>query len=330
MKVLRYEFLLEAQSPLAHHAEVFGNSAVLMDRKVRLPDGRFVKVPCVTADTMRHGMREAAAYALLDAAGLLGIGSLSEAALRLLFAGGMVTGRGDASVVSLESYRKMVELIPTMGLFGGCADNRVIPGRLTVDDAQLVCEEAKHYLPAWATAWLEAQKSELAPSRSHVELVQRVRMDPSLNPGKRKLLAPGAAAEVERRLLSSEAAHASDEDVDRQAAKSTMMPRTFEVLAQGSLLYWSASAACYSDLDEDTFHVALGAFLATAQVGGKRATGHGRLRVVTARDVAVRRPAESVAEFDTVALGGRMGQLFRAHVAERAEAIKTWLGSVNA
>lgn len=330
MRMLRYEFLLEASTPLAHHAEVFGNSAVLMDRKVRLPDGRFVRVPCVTGDTMRHGMREAAAYSLLDAAGLLKEGSLSEAALRLLFAGGMVTGRGDASVVRLDAYRRMVDLIPTMALFGGCADNRVIPGRLDVDDAQLVCEESRHAMPSWVLDWMREHQSEAASRRSHVEVVQRVRMDPALNPGKRRLLTAGAAAAVEQRLLESEAAHHADSDIERQAAKSTMMPRTFEVLVQGSLLFWRVGAACYSDLDEDTFHVALGAFLANAQVGGKRATGHGRLRVVTARDVRVRRPSEAVVELDTSALGARMGETFRRHVQERADAIREWLASVNA
>jgi len=327
MEQLRYEFVLSAQSPIAHHSEVFGNNAVLMDRKIRQRDGSFVRVPIITADTMRHGMREAAAYALLDAAGILNAGGLGEAALRLLFAGGMVTGRGDAGVISLEQYRRMSDLIPSIALFGGCADNRVIPGRLFVDDAQLVCSETAHALPGWASAWLAEQKTTLDTSRAHVEEVQRVRMDPTLDPGKRKLLSGGAEVEVVRRLTASEEGHVSGSAVTIEDSKSSMMPRRFETLVQGSFLYWSVHATCYSELDRDTFHVALASFLANAQVGGKRGTGHGRLRVETARDVAVRRPAEQTNVLD---LGKKMGTTFLDHVRKNATEIAAYLASVNA
>jgi hypothetical protein len=327
MERIRYEFILEAESAIAHHSETFGNSAVLMDRRVRQRDGSFVRVPVVTADTMRHGMREAAAYALLDAAGLLSAGALGEAALRLLFAGGMVTGRGDAGAISLDQYRRMSDLIPSIALFGGCADNRVIPGRLFVDDAQLACVETSHHLPSWVAEWLAAQPSTLDVARAHVEEVQRVRMDPTLDPGKRKLLSAGAEVEVSRRLLSSEVAHEEGDALAREASKSTMLPRRFEVLVQGSLLYWRVTATCYSELDRDTFHVALASFLSGAQVGGKRATGHGRLRVVQGRDVAVRRPADRSEVLD---LGARMGSVFYDHVKARAKEIAEYLGTCNA
>ncbi len=66
MDRVRYEFVLEAALPIAHHEGTFGNEAVIMRRKIRQKDG-WAKVPIVTGDTMRHGMREAAAYVLLDA-----------------------------------------------------------------------------------------------------------------------------------------------------------------------------------------------------------------------------------------------------------------------
>src|SRR5690606_25571706 len=125
---------------------------------------------------------EAAAYALLDAAGLLGAEKLSEAALRLLFAGGMVTGRGEASVVKLDQYRELCELVPSMTLFGGCADNRVIPGQLIVEDAVLVCEETAPAgdnghtwhgaVPPWASAHATELCGDLDVARSHVEEAQ--------------------------------------------------------------------------------------------------------------------------------------------------------------
>jgi hypothetical protein len=327
MQQLCYEFVLQAATPIAHHSEVFGNSAVLMDRKIRQTDGSFVRVPIVTGDTMRHGMREAAAYALLDAAGLLDQGRLGEAALRLLFAGGMVTGKGDASTISLERYRQMSDLIPSIALFGGCCDNRVIPGRLVVDDARLICIETAHQLPDWINDWLAEHRINTDSSRAHVEEVQRVRMDPTLDPGKRKLLTSDAAASVQKRLTLSETAHVEDDAAAVIDSQSSMMPRRFETIVQGSLLYWSVGATVYSELERDTFHVALGAFLGHCMVGGKRGTGHGRLGVVTARDIAVRRPSDASRVLD---LAAPMGQMFYAHVRERAVEIAEFLGAVNA
>jgi hypothetical protein len=327
MEKIHYEFVLEATTPIAHHAETFGNTSILMDRKVRQPDGSFVRVPVITGDTMRHGMREAAAYALLDSAGLLGPSSLGEAALRLLFAGGMVTGRGDAGSISLDQYRKMSDLIPSIALFGGCADNRIIPGRLHVDDAQLVCVESKHWLPPWVADWMAAEKIMIDGARAHIEEVQRVRMDPTLDPGKRKLLTADAEELVQARLVASEAGHTSGDAIEIAQSKSTMLPHTFETIVQGSLLYWSVQATCYSDLDRDTLHVALGGFLSSARVGGKRGTGHGHLRVVTARDLAVKRPSEPAEILD---LGARMGQVFFEHVKARRDEIKSFLQGVNA
>ena len=330
MKTLRYEFILEAEQPIAHHSESIGNKAIAMQRRVRLPDGDFADVPIVSADTMRHGMREAVAYAYLDAAGLLTDAALSESALRLLFAGGMITGKGDAGAVKLDAYRQLVDLVPSVALFGGCAGNRCIPGRLFVEDGMLVCEEQRRYLPEWATAWLTAQGQAIDTCRAHIEEAQRVRMDPALDPGKRRLLAAGAEKVIEARLDAGEKAAAEGDAVGRADSKSTMMPRQFERVVQGSLFFWRVSAHTYSALDEDTLTTALATFLYSPVVGGKKGTGHGKLRCLAARNMDVRRPAERAEEVDVRTLGSAAGSLFRTHVSERKSQIKKLLDEIDA
>ncbi len=325
-EVVRYEMIIEAATPIAHHSEVMGNHAIAMRRKIRLPDGSFVTVPIVTADSMRHGLREAAAYAFLDAAGMLGEGELSEAALRLLFTGGMVTGRGDASNIKLDDYREMVDCVPPLGLLGGCASNRVIPGRIVSEDLLLICEETRHLTPVW----MHEKAGEIAGARAHVETHQRVRMDATLDPAKVKLLAEGDQARIAGKLLRSENASIDDDAVEREVSKSTMMPRSFEAICAGSVLSWRVQATCLSDLDVDTFHAMIGVFLSNARVGGKRGTGFGALRPVAANRVDVQRPSAALAAVDANALGPRVGELFRAHVKERAAKIRTFLRSVNA
>jgi hypothetical protein len=335
----RYEFVLEAASPIAHHAQNFGNEALIFRRRMRF-DGGWAQVPYITADTMRHGMREAAAYALLDAAGLLKDAQLSEAALRLLFAGGMVTGRGDGSTIKLDNYREMCDLVPSMGLFGGCAENRMIPGRLIVDDAMLICEESARYIPDWAIEFA-TERAGVDTCRAHIEREQRVRMDPTLIPQNRLLLNEGERAAIEGRLLESESAHEGDDAPARESTKSTMMPRTAEVIAPGSLFFWATEAICNDDLEIDTFHVSIGCFLVSARVGGKRGTGHGSLKPIEARRltvgstakpirVDVELPEDSREIVDPAKLAKKPGDLFRQHVHARADRIRSFLGEVNA
>lgn len=330
MQQRRYDFLLEARTPIAHHAESLGNTAIIMRRKVRLPDGGWAHVPVVTADTMRHGLRESGAYALLDAAGLLESPALGEAALRLLFAGGMMSGRGDAGVVKLDQFREMSELLPTLALLGGCASNRVIPGRLVVDDAVLVCEETLHLFPEWVGQHLEEMKIGVSTAREHVEEEQRVRMDPTLDPGKRKLLTAGSAEVVQQRLLASEAGHEAADEVAMDGEKSSMMPRRFERVASGSLFFWSVTATTYSDLDLDTFNTMVAAFLSNARVGGKKGTGHGLMRPVVAKHVQLARPRETPAALDANAIAPRLGSLFLAHVSLRKDRLAAFLRTVDA
>jgi hypothetical protein len=324
-EIKKYEFILEAVTPIAHHQEVIGNQAIAMRRKVRQPDG-WAHVPAVSGDTMRHGLREAAAYAFLDAAGLLDDGRLSESVLRLLFAGGMVTGRGDASMIKLDHYREMTELMPSLAILGGCVNNRVVPGRLTVDDAILICRESTGIVPEW----MHEHAGTLDSCRAHVEIAQRVRMDPTLDPAKRHMISAGAQVELNKKLSAGEDAHDTDDVLAREGARSTMMPRTHECVAAGSLFAWSVEAVCLTDLDVDVFHTMIASFLSSARVGGKRGTGHGLLRPVHARGIIVNRPSERMHAVDATALAPKIGEMFRSHVKERTDRIKRFLGEVDA
>jgi hypothetical protein len=326
-ETLRYEFILEALSPISHASESIGNTSLAMREKRRLPDGSFAHIPIITGDTMRHGLREAAAYALLDAAGMLDTPKLGEAALRLLFAGGMITG-SDSGAVKLDDFRRMVALVPPLGLLGGCAQNRAIPGKVQVDAADLICTETAHRMPEWVTEHLRTNGVALQSCRGHIEEVQRVRMDPTLDPSKRKLLTDGGA-QAERRLLSSEHGKEVGDAVLAQDSKSSMMPRRHETVVAGALFFWAVTATVHSELERDTFNTMLGSFLRDARVGGKKATGNGRIRPVVAKQLTVLRPREAPENLDVGALAPRVGSLFFAHVNERKAEVAEFLAKVD-
>jgi hypothetical protein len=322
-----FEFILRADEPIAHHEGSIGNTSLCMRRKQRQPDGTFTDVPIVTGDTMRHKLREASAFAVLDAADLLTSEVLTEPALRLLFAGGQITGASGGSV-KLDAYRELVELVPPLALFGGCAQNRCIPGRLWINDAVLICEETMWKLPPKVVSWLE--NTHVDTARRHVEEVQRVRMDPSLDPAKRKLLTGGDQVEANRRLVARENASSEEDDAGKLAEKSTMLPRTFECIVSGSLFYWKTSATLLSELDLDTYQATVMMFLANAYVGGKRATGHGKLSVVKAWQMSATRPRDIAEDVQADALAPRVGGILRAHVQERKDRVKQFLETVLA
>jgi len=323
-EVIRFHVLLEAETPIAHHSESIGNSAVAMRRKIRQKDGSFANVPIVTGDTMRHGLREAGALALLKAAGLADQKCLTEAALRLLFAGGMITGAQDA--IKLDEYHRMADLVPPLVLLGGCSQNRSIPGRMQVDDALLVCNETMHYMPEDVRAHLQEERTAIESCRSHVEEVQRVRMDPMLNPANHALLTDGGAEAV-KKLKKSEAASATGNAIEKAESKSTMMPRTFETVVQGSLFLWGLSCTCMNELEVDTLQTMVGEFLLRATVGGKKGVGFGRLRPVKGWQIAVTKPTVAAVE---TSLALPAGRLFYNHVEARKDKVREWLSNVVA
>lgn len=332
-KITRHEFIVECAEPIAHFSESIGNHALVMRRKVRLPGGRIESVPYITGDSIRHQLREAAAYCTLDAAGLLSDPQLSEGALRLLFNGGMVTGKGDATQVNLDRYRELVALFPPLALFGGCTDNRPVPGQLVVNEGELICRETWHRLPPWALQWLEAQgETTHVPSfREQLEEQQRVRMDPTILPEKIRLLSGGEQIRIQGRLLKSEKAH---EDGDSKAAgesKSAMLPRTYERIIAGSLFLMAVEARTYSELEYDAYLYTLSCALNGLRLGGMSRTGHGLVKFRAGARIHFTQAAGNLESLDTslesseLTVATRVGDLFRKHIQTRSEELAAWL-----
>ena len=323
-EIIRFYLLLEAETPIAHHSESIGNCAVAMREKIRQEDGSFANVPLITGDTMRHGLREAAAHAMLSASGIADQGTLTAAALRLLFAGGMITGAQDAT--RIDDYRTMSDLVPPLTLLGGCVQNRAIPGRINVDAAVLICEESWRFIPGEIRDYLTERGTSIESCRSHVEDVTRVRMDPMLDPAHYGLLADGGAEQV-RKLKKREEAGEKSDAIGKRDHKSTMMPRSFETVVRGSLFSWSASCVCMNALEVDTWHTMVGEFLRCPVVGGKRGVGFGRLRPVQGWKLP-EMPAKVEAVQTSLALPA--GKMFTEHVKARADRVREWLSTVVA
>lgn len=155
-------------------------------------------------------------------------------------------------------------------------------------------------------------------------------MDPSLNPAKRTLLLESAQIVANDRLRLSEQASEEGDAIEATREKSTMMPRRIERVKTGSLFFWELSCTIMTELERDTFNTMTMAFLSNAVVGGKSGTGHGKIRAISARQLELTRPRDAAGDLSVTDLVPRVGNLFRAHVADRAMRIAEFLGKVEA
>lgn len=253
MKTMRWTVTFRSTSPAAHSQGSDGNISAVMRQPFLGEDGIVDRVPIISADSLRHNIREGLARHFLD---VVEGQKLWESALRLLFNGGVIAGAGKQSkVVNLDSYRQMSDAFPHLGLLGGCVDGRTIPGRVSVGAALLVCAET-----AKRTGICDA------PSyREQLDMETRVRMDAALSPELCEYLTDEARALID-------AARAD-------GAKSEMMPRETEVVQAGARWWWQITARVTSDIEVETMR--LGIYLALRLgVGGKKGTGHGDVELV--------------------------------------------------
>lgn len=323
LKRVSYDFVLRAMEPISHLEGTEGNVGIHARAKVR-HKGRWVMVPMVSANSARNRIRAAASHAMMEAVGM--DSGFSESAMRLLFNGGALAGRGSSGAVSLDEYRMMTDLCPPLALLGGCVGNRIVPGRLSAGELLVMCSEARAYFPEWSQEWLEEHDG-WSPAREFLVSTQRVRFDPSLDPSKRLMLSEAEQVRVNDRLAASERAAEKDDAIERADTKSQLMPFTFEAIPRGSHLWWNVSGLVLNELEEDTLSTIVGLFLADAHVGGKINSGHGLVQPVAGRNMEIT-PAADTSR--VTALGKMVGERFRDHVQSRKDALREWLGKVAA
>lgn len=311
MKPIRVDLTLRATTPIAHHEGVVGNIASLMREDIAI-GGETYRVPIVSGDAMRHGLRESAADVALNAAGITG--GLSEAAVRFLYNGGGIAGQPGASV-DIAQYREMVEWYPAFGVLGGCVSNRMFPGTLSVNRAILVCEETVEagVLPAWVAESAPGEAGR--PSVAWVDEVQRVRMEPMAQPRHRAMAGEEGASYVERLLDGT--------------AQNTIMPRTFEVVKAGALFWWSVTLRPVTDEQEDAFWSMLGRFLSDCRVGGKQGTGHGHLAPVDTWNCALKPAAIDANPFVLLGAVEPAANRHTRHMVDAAERFRAILGAIQ-
>lgn len=138
------EYRARLMSPFHHGAGSAGNTSLLRTQPVIQPDGGIAHVPFLSAGSIRHALRDALAWRFVRVAGV-DEGSLSKAAVDLLWTGGAVTTTGAQTDLALA--RRVEQVLPHVAMLGYAARSDIVAGTLRASDAILVCRENAARLP---------------------------------------------------------------------------------------------------------------------------------------------------------------------------------------
>jgi len=193
----------------------------------------------------------------------------------------------------------------------------------------LVCEETAHILSPWVIDYAREQGRSLRSCHDQIVLMQEVHGDALLSPGNRRRLLPGDREAVEFRLSKSEAASEMEDGAESAKNKSSMLPYSFEKVVRGSWWHWGCTFTCYDALDKDMLYVMLASFMANCVVGGKKRSGHGTFEPIAAMNIQLPDWKPTANRVDVTALAGRPGSVFKAHIADRKDRIRSIIEEIK-
>lgn len=127
----KIKLCLTALSPITHQRGTVGNESLINSEPVMTPLGT-VSVPHLSGNCLRHMLRSHWADTLQG-------DGLTKRELSMLYSGGNERSKGDKP--SLEIRNKIDELVPGISLLGASLAADIVPGRLSLDRAMLVCRE---------------------------------------------------------------------------------------------------------------------------------------------------------------------------------------------
>lgn len=266
----RIEGVATLLSSLSHGGEHAGTVGFLRREKIAQPEGGVVDVPIVSGNALRGLLRDHAADVFWRA---LGQPELPVAVFHLLWSGGSLSKAGTSKSLNAQQLSRVRDLIPLVSLFGGSGAGRIIEGKLSVGKLVPICTETAHILPEGLTpsesVWSMLQIEEF----TRRDDAKRDLLQPAIAPGNQP-----AAIEAPATLDLGITTEPAAKDVEDGPAQQ--MRYGVETLAAGTRLHWWMSLRHVTDCERDLFVAAVNSWSTDgAHIGGRSATGHGRLRL---------------------------------------------------
>lgn len=240
---MRLEGKFTLLAPLSHIGESHSTDSYLNEEPVVQADGSVEPVFVYNGNAWRGQLRDLIAEHLCETMGI----TLPLPVFHLLTSGGSIGGN---QVVDLAQSRALRRTLPSLSLLGGGVGTQLLPGKLTVGNGYPVCRETVRLVPEHRRPPVE----HLAAYRTLTFAKSFTRRDDSKDPLKTEAALGGAR---------------SDE--------VQQMRYTVELMAAGAELYTYLELRATTDLEVGALAAGLARFAEHPFIGGKSATGHGRV-----------------------------------------------------
>lgn len=258
MTTHRWEGSVRLLSSISHGGEHAGTSQFLRREKYIQADGTVEAVPVVSGNTVRGILRDVSARLLWND---LGRPELTMAAFHFLFSGGSLVKAGAGGVLTDHQMRLLRRRVPHVSLFAGSGAGRIMEGKLMVGKLVPVCVQTADRVPAGLLdgyqppdVWDVIQMEEF----SRVDDTKRA-SNPAIPAGPDDVDALGVEAKT------------ADHPVQQ-------MRYGVETICAGTLMWWWMQLRDVTDVETAWFARTVDAWIdGGAHVGGRSATGHGRL-----------------------------------------------------
>lgn len=318
MRTYLFEGKMTALTSIAHNGgQSFGITSKLRREKFVQLDGSTEEIPVVSGNSLRGMLRDrgmlhmckALGYGVSEQTGE--IDGLNLAAFYFLFSGGALTAEGQERGIDIDRARKLRELIPLVGIFGGALGNMIMPGKAKIGKAIPVCAETIHLLP---------ERFRPDAPQSIWEYIQEemyTRKDDEKNEHLRQVIAGPVRA-----LLDGPTPKLARGGL--QKAPQQMMYYV-ETLAAGVTFYWRVTLDDATDCEFEAFLTTLVEFGRMPFIGGKSAAGLGEVSISFDKWIEI--DSRVAATGSEVALP--IGKAYQEHLANRGTEIRETLGAMR-
>jgi hypothetical protein len=334
----RFEGIARALSAISHQGESTGGTIGVFRREKMLVDGKVIEVPIISGNSFRGLLRDQGMYYMLRALGnpdldprvrsnLFSSSTDSQASVRashdeteegitlsppgfhFLTSGGTLTkdnGRG----LDIGQGRKLRQLIPLVGVFGGSCGRQIMEGKLKVGKWYPICRELRSILPEKYRDLPEAHLSIYDMTDQH----SFTRTDDAKSEHWQKFL-----AEAQRPLLEAPKVKAARDgtEVAEKAGTAQQMRYTQEVLIAGTKLYCWLMLQDVTDLEYEAFVSALVEWSKSPFIGGQSRHGCGEVELKFDNWLSI----SPLARADDQAVGMSLGHAYQQHLRQRKDEI---------
>lgn len=319
MRTIVLEGMVTALSSIMHNGgQQNSTTSMLRREKFVQPSGKVCTIPVISGNSIRGILRDVGMYDMLQK---LGYGieqregdekpivkGLPLSAFYFLFSGGALSSTGESGI-NIEKFRKMKELIPLIGVFGGASGNAIMPGKLKIGKMIPVAKETMHLLPK------DLQNIHAESIWEYCQTEMYTRRDDEKNDRVRNLI-----DESVRALIGSGTAKA---DITKASTAQQMMYNV-ETLAAGTQFYWSVTLEDATDVEWEAFVNTLLVFSKSPYIGGRSAVGHGKIAIKMDRWMEI----DSRANLDGKEVGLPLLKAYFNHLEAKGEEIRELLNGI--